>query len=310
MSSLNRSFPRAAFATLAAVVVAAVPSQAALRIVTTTQDPAAIARAIGGERVEVRALAKGFQDPHFLDAKPTYMVELNRADLVIAIGLELEVGYLPSLIAGAHNEKVRMGERGFLDLSTLVTPLEAITAADRAQGDIHPGGNPHYWLDPENGRLMARGIAARLAQLDPAGSDAYAKNLSAFEQTLTEKESLWAKAMAPLAGQPVITFHRSWSYFARRYQLEVVGFVEPKPGIPPSPQHTLELMKLAAAKGVKLTLMENFYDVRPAKLIESKTAAKVAVVPNSVQGVDEAKTYFDLFDVIVGTITKVYPREP
>jgi zinc/manganese transport system substrate-binding protein len=288
---------------LAALLFAA-PSFASLKIVSTTQDPAALARAIGGDRVEVKALAKGFQDPHILEPKPTYMVELNRAALLLVVGLDMEAGYLQALITGSHNDRIAIGAPGFLDLSSLITPLEKVADADRSQGDVHPNGNPHYWLDPENGRLMARGIAARLTQLDPEGKALFEKNLAAFEQRLTEKEAEWARAMAPLAKQGVITYHRSWTYFARRYQLEVLNFVEPRPGIPPTPTHTLEVIKLALAKDVKLVLMENFYDVRPARLIESKSKAKVAVVPNSVGGVDEAKDYFSLFDVIIGAIVK------
>ena len=288
-----------------ATLLAAVPANAVVKVVTTTQDPAAITRAIGGDRVEVKALAKGFQDPHFLDAKPTFMLDLNHADLVVCIGLELEIGYLPPLIAGAHNDKINVGEPGYLDLSQFITPLEVVPAADRSQGDIHPNGNPHYWLDPENGRLMARGIAARLTQLDPAGKSAYAANLAAFEKTLTEKEAAWDKVMARFAGAPVITYHRSWTYFAKRYKLEVVGFVEPKPGIPPTPQHTLEIIRLAQAKGVKLQLMESFYDDRMPRLIASKSDARLAMVPNSVGGTEQVKTYFDLFDTIVGAIASV-----
>jgi zinc/manganese transport system substrate-binding protein len=232
------------------------------------------------------------------------MVELNRAALLLVVGLDMEAGYLQALITGSHNDRIAIGAPGFLDLSSLITPLEKVADADRSQGDVHPNGNPHYWLDPENGRLMARGIAARLTQLDPEGKALFEKNLAAFEQRLTEKEAEWARAMAPLAKQGVITYHRSWTYFARRYQLEVLNFVEPRPGIPPTPTHTLEVIKLALAKDVKLVLMENFYDVRPARLIESKSKAKVAVVPNSVGGVDEAKDYFSLFDVIIGAIVK------
>jgi zinc/manganese transport system substrate-binding protein len=287
-----------------ALLLAAAPALAALRIVSTTQDPASIAKAIGGDRVEVKALAKGFQDPHFLDAKPTFMVELNRAQLLLAVGLDLEAGYLGALISGSHNDKLAVGSPGFLDCSSFITPLEVVAQADRSQGDIHPAGNPHYWLDPENGRLMARGIAQRLTELDPEGKAAYAAGLAAFEKKLTDKEAEWAKAMAPLAKANVVTYHKSWTYFAKRYRLEVLDFVEPKPGIPPTPQHTLEIIKLALAKNVRLVLMENFYDVRPARLIESKTKAKVAVVPNSVGGVDEAKDYFSLFDTIIGNIVK------
>lgn len=289
-------------ATLA--LLGALPAAAALRVVATTNDPAAIARAVGGDRVQVKALAKGYQDPHFLDPKPTFMVELNRAALLISVGLDLEVGYLQALISGAHNDRLAPGEPGFLDLSQSVAPIEVVPQADRSQGDIHPNGNPHYWLDPENGRLMARAIAARLTQLDPAGKDTFAANLAAFEKALTAREEVWAKALAPLAGKPIITYHRSWSYFAKRYQLEVAGFVEPKPGIPPTPMHTLEMIKLAQARSVPLVLMENFYDPRPAKLIESKSSAKVAIVPNSVTGVEAAKDYLALFDTIVGTITQ------
>ncbi len=287
-------------------VLAALPAHAALKVITSTQDAAALARAVGGDRLEARALAKGFQDPHFLEAKPTYMVELNRADLVIAIGLDLEVGYLPSLINGARNDRIRQSEPGYLDLSAVITPIEVLSTADRSQGDIHPTGNPHYWLDPENGRLMARAIAARLTQLDPAGKDAFSANLAAFEKQLDEKEAGWARAMAPLAGKPIIAYHRSWNYFAQRYKLDVVGFVEPKPGIPPTPSHTLEVIKLAIAKDVRLVLMENYYDTRPAKLIESKSKAKLVVAPSSVGGTDEVKTYFDLFDALVGALTKAY----
>lgn len=287
----------------AGLLLVAFPALAKLNVVTTTQDPAAITRAIGGDRVNVKALAKGYQDPHFVDAKPTYMVDLNRADLFEIIGLDLEIGYAPSLITGAHNDKIKPGQPGYLDLSQFIHPLEVVAAADRGQGDIHPAGNPHYWLDPENGRLMARGIAARLTELDPEGKAAYSANLAAFEKTLTAKEDEWAKKLARLSGQPVITYHRSWSYFANRYKLAVVEFVEPKPGIPPTPGHTLELIKLVQSRGIKLILMELFYDKRYPELIASKTPVKIAAVPNSVGGTEQVRTYFELFDAIVGAVS-------
>ena len=272
---------------------------AALNVVTTTQDPAAITRAIGGDRVNVTTLCKGFQDPHFLDAKPSYMVALHRSDLVESIGLELEIGYLPTLVTGARNDKILPGQPGFLDLSRSISPMEVIATADRGQGDVHPNGNPHYWLDPENGRLMARAIAARLTELDPDGKAAYAQNLAAFEKALTAKEAEWEKRMAPLRDEKVVTFHRSWSYFARRFGLNVIGHVEPKPGIPPSPAHTLELIKLMRSQGVKLIAMENFYDRRTPDLVADKAGAKVINVPISVGGDEGLSTYFDLFDRIV-----------
>ncbi len=286
----------------ALLLLASSSALAKVNVVTSTQDSAAITRAIGADRVNVKALAKGFQDPHFVDAKPTFMVDLNRADLFIVIGLDLEIGYAPSLINGSHNDKIAPGQPGYLDLSPLIAPLEVVGVADRGQGDIHPAGNPHYWLDPENGRLMARGIAARLTQLEPEGKALFATNLAAFEKTLTEKEAGWAKKLSKLAGQPIITYHKSWTYFAARYKLDVAGFVEPKPGIPPTPGHTLELIKLVQAKGIKVILMEVFYDKRFPELIASKSGAKLVAVPNSVGGTDKVTTYFELFDTIASAI--------
>ena len=295
-----------ALAVVAAAVVvgAASPAAAKLNIVTTTQDPAAITRAIGGDRVDVTALCKGFQDPHFLDAKPSFMLAMNKADLVEAVGLELEIGWLPPLMTGARNPKVQIGAPGFLDLSQFIRPLEVVPVADRVEGDVHPKGNPHYWLDPENGRAMARGIAQRLSELDPAGATTYAANLKTFEATLDAKEAAWAKALAPLANQPVITFHKSWPYFAARYKLDVVGFVEPKPGIQPTAAHTVEVINLARTKNVKAILMENFYDRRSPDQIAAHSSAKVVFVPSMVGGDDKIVTYFDLFDRIVGELAK------
>lgn len=294
----------AAMVTLTGLVGAlgAVPAHAKLNVVTTTQDPAAITRAIGGERVEVTALCKGNQDPHFLDPKPSFMLAVNRADLVLAIGLDLEVGWLPPLLTGARNPRVLPGTSGFLDLSTLVTPLEAMPVADRSEGDVHPKGNPHYWLDPENGRLMARGIAARLTQLDPAGASSYAANLASFEKTLDAKEAEWQRALAQLAGKPIVTFHKSWPYLAARYRLEVAAFVEPKPGIQPTAQHTVEVIQTVRSKGISIILMENFYDRRSPDQIAAHSNAKVVFVPSMVGGDAKVQSYFDLFDAIVAGI--------
>lgn len=288
----------------ATVFLPGIGHAARLEVVSTTQDPAAIARAVGGDRVRVTALAKGYQDPHFLDAKPSYILEISRADLVLSVGLDMEVGYLPSLLTGARNPKVLPGAPGHLDLSTLIEPMEVMPNADRSQGDVHPQGNPHYWLDPENGRLMARGIAAKLTELDPAGKETYAKNLATFEKDLDAKMAEWTRRMEPWKGKPVVTFHKSWSYFAGRFGLEVIGFVEPKPGIPPSPRHTLDLIRTMRAKEAGLVMYESFYDGTVPKLLGEKTEARVVALPNSVGGDERVKTYFDLFDVIVGEITK------
>ncbi len=301
-----RSFLLALAALATTTAGAARPALAKVDIVTTTQDPAALAAAVGGNHVDVTALAKGYQDPHFLEAKPSSMVKLNHADLVIAIGLDLELGYLPPLLAGARNEKIQPGSKGFLDLGSYIKPLEVIPVADRAQGDIHPNGNPHYWLDPENARIMARAIAERLGEIDPDHRADYQKNLADWEKKLDQKEVEWQKRMTPLAGQPVVTYHRSWSYFAKRYNLDVIDFIEPKPGIPPTPAHTLEVLRTMQQRNVKIILMENFYDRTVADFIAAKTGAKVVVVPNSVHGDDGIDTYFDLLDRITGDLDKAF----
>src|SRR5690242_6302412 len=190
---------------------AARPAEAKLRVVSTLQDFASIAAAIGGDRVETFSLAKGYQDPHFVDAKPSFVLQLSRTDLLIVAGLELEIGYLPPLIDQSRNDKIHPGNAGYLDASVGCDILQRpTTQVTRAMGDVHPYGNPHYWTDPDNGRVIARAIAAKLSELDPSGRAAYEKNLAAFETKLSEKEKELTAKMAPYAGTRIITFHDSW----------------------------------------------------------------------------------------------------
>jgi zinc/manganese transport system substrate-binding protein len=271
---------------------------AKVRVVTSLQDLASIAQAIGGDRVEAASLAKGYQDPHFVDAKPSFVLLLSRADLLIVAGLELEIGYLPPLIDQSRNPKIHPGSPGYLDASIGCDILQRpTTQVTRAMGDVHPYGNPHYWTDPENGRVIARGVAARLSELDPPGRDAYARNLAAFEQKLTAKEQEWTAKMAPYAGLHVVTFHESWPNFAKRFKLVVAGTVEPKPGIPPTPSHTLEIINLIKNEKIPLILVEPYFDRKTPDYIAGQTGAKVLVFYPSVGGTPAIKDYFALFDV-------------
>jgi len=271
-----------------------------LYVVTTTQDLASLTREVAGDRVEVVSLAKGYQDPHFVDAKPSYVLQLSRADLLIAVGLELEVGWLPTLVQQARNPKL-LTSTNYLDPSTAVDilerPKEQVT---RALGDVHPFGNPHYWLDPENGRKMARAIAEKLTALDPAGADLYRKNVASFEQRLDQKEKEWDAEMALYAGTEIVTYHNSWPNFAKRFQLRVVGYVEPKPGIPPGPAHVAGLIDMMKSRHVPLILMEPYFDSKLPKSIADKTGATLLVFVPSVGGVPEIKDYFSLFDYDLG----------
>jgi zinc/manganese transport system substrate-binding protein len=282
---------------LAALAGFSPAAEAKLRVVSSLQDFASIAQAIGGDRVETFALAKGYQDPHFVDAKPSFVLQLARADLLIVAGLELEIGYLPPLIDQSRNDKIHLGNPGYLDASVGCDILQRpTTQVTRAMGDVHPYGNPHYWTDPENGRVIARAVAARLSQLDPAGAAAYQKNLAAFEQRLGQKEAEWSAKMAPYAGARIVTFHDSWPNFAKHFKLDIVGHIEPKPGIPPTPSHTLEIINLIQAQKVPVILVEPYFDKKTPNYIADKTGARVVTFYPSVGGIPAIKDYFTLFD--------------
>jgi zinc/manganese transport system substrate-binding protein len=280
-----------------AALLAATPALATVRIVTSVQDFASIADAVGGKRVETFALARGYQDPHFVDPKPSFVLKLSRADLLIVAGLELEIGYLPPLIDQSRNDRIRPGAAAYLDASNGCDILERPTGTvTRAMGDVHPFGNPHFWLDPENGRIIARAIAAKLTELDSAGAADYRANLAAFEARLSDGEKRWEAALAPYAGTEIVTYHNSWPNFLKRFKLVAAGYIEPKPGIPPSPSHTVELIDVMRAKKTPVILMEPYFDRKTPAQIAEKTGATLLVFIPSVGGVPEVKDYFSLFD--------------
>jgi zinc/manganese transport system substrate-binding protein len=282
---------------LAALVLATTSAHAALNVVATTEDLAALAREMGGKRVSVTAIAKGYQDPHFVDPKPSYLLKLRSADMLIVVGRELEVGWLPPLLTNSHNDKILPGGPGFVDASQGCDVLQVPTGRiDRSMGDIHPFGNPHYWLDPENGRIIARSIASRLGQLDPENQKDYQDNLARFESQLTVKEKEWKAIAAGFKGLQVITYHNSFPNFAKAFGVQIVNHVEPKPGIPPSPAHVQELIAQIRRDHVPLLLIEPYFDQRlPAKIAQD-AGARMLVFPPSVGGDPAIKTYFDLFD--------------
>ena len=281
---------------LSALLLAA-PAFATVKIVTSLQDFASIADAVGGKRVETFALAKGYQDPHFVEPKPSFVLKLSRADLLIVAGLELEIGYLPPLIDQSRNDKIRPGAPGYLDASNGCDILERPTGTvTRAMGDVHPFGNPHFWLDPDNGRIIARAIAAKLSELDPPGAAEYKANLAAFEGKLVEGEKRWDAELGPYAGTQLVTYHNSWPNFLKRFKLVAAGYIEPKPGIPPSPAHTVELINMMLEKKISVILMEPYFDDKTPKAVAEKTGATLVRFIPSVAGVPEAKDYIALFD--------------
>jgi zinc/manganese transport system substrate-binding protein len=316
-------------------------SAASLKVVTTTTVLKSLTEAVGGDKVQVTSIGTGREDPHFIQAKPSYMLEAHEADLWIRVGLELEIGYEAPIIDGARNPKIRIGQPGHLDASQGVLLLEVpTTRVTRAMGDVHPEGNPHYWLDPLNARIMAKTTADRLAELGPADSGAFAANLRQFQKHLDEHmfgkplvekyggERLWALQlngtfddflaregqtaalggwlgrMQPFKGKEIVIYHRSWDYFANRFGLVLADELEPKPGIPPTAAHLNDVIERMKADSIKLILVEPFYERKSADLVAAKTGARVVVCANCPGGQPEATDYLSLMDMVVGRVSE------
>ena len=284
--------------TLALAALAGGPARAAaqLKVVTSTTDLYDIARAVGGDHIRAVHISEGYQDPHFVEAKPSFILQLRNADVFAFVGLDLEIGWMPLLLQGARNPKIQMGAPGYLDASRVIRVLDVPSGnVDRSQGDVHPLGNPHYWLDPENGRRIARMFQTSFQQLDPKNSVYYAAQEQAFEARLAAVEQQLAPAVAQVRGQPVVAWHTSWRYLAEYTGINIVAFMEPKPGVPPSPSHLAGVILTMQRTGTRLIIMEPFYDKRMADFVASKVpGTKVLILPPSVGGVPGVNDYFDL----------------
>lgn len=292
----------AASATVAARTATPAPA-ATLNVVATTEDLASLAREIGGDKVSVDAIAKGYQDPHFVEAKPSFILKFAKADLLIVVGRELEIGWLPPLINNSRNSKIQVGAAGYLDASLNVNILEIPTGQiTRAMGDVHPQGNPHYWLDPANGRLMAQAIRDRFTQMDAANQAYYAQRYDDFDKRLAAAEARWDATMAPFKGAKIVTYHRSWPNFADRFHLNVIGYVEPKPGVPPSPAHTIDLIEAMKQQNVKVIVIEPYFDPKTPRQIATQVGGEVLELAPSVNGVKGTDDYIKLFDYNVQTL--------
>lgn len=278
-----------------------------VNVVTATEDLASLTQEVGGDRVAVDSIAKGYQDPHFVEPKPSFLLKLQKADLLEVVGLQLEVGWLPPLIIQSRNPKIQVGAPGYIDMSTFCQILEIPTGQiTRAMGDVHPLGNPHYWLDPENGRRIAKAVQNKLSSMRPNDAQYFAQRYADFDARLSAAEKRWDAMMAPFRGRKVITYHRSWPNFCQRFGLVVAEYVEPRPGIPPTPSHTLAVINLMLQENIKLILVEPYFDLRTPESIAQKTGARVLVMPPSVGGVKEVTNYFQLFDYDIGLLVKAF----
>lgn len=291
------------FIILSVLLLAAVVARAKLNVVATTADFGALAQAVGGELVNVTVLAKPTEDPHFVDAKPSYIVKLNRADVLIEGGAELEAGWLPPLLDGARNAKLAAGQPGRVAVSDGLALLEVPAELDRSKGDLHAKGNPHFMTDPESARHAAQRIAEGFCAVDAAHKDIYEKQLRAWLKQLDEKEAAWLKLLAPFAGTRIAAFHNSWPYFARRFGVKLDLFLEPKPGIPPSPAQLGVVLETIKREHVKVIIIEPYQSKHMAATVAAQTGATVldfAQYPGGVKGTEG--DYLVLLDKLVTTL--------
>jgi zinc/manganese transport system substrate-binding protein len=282
----------------------ALAAQAKLSVVATLPDFGAIAQEIGGDKVKVTSIARGTEDPHFVDAKPSYIRVLNQADMLLEGGAELEIGWLPPLVNNARNDKILGNAPGHVILSRGIQLLELPGGpVDRSQGDVHPLGNPHYWLDPRNGKIIAATIAEAFSKIDPANAATYQANLKTFSDRIDKKMVEWTQALAPYKGTKVVTYHKSLTYFLEYFGLEQVGTIEPKPGIEPSPTYINSLIPRLKSAGAKLVLVEPFRPRKTPTIVAQSINARLVLLPAAVNGHEKAKDYFSLFDYDVAQIT-------
>jgi ABC-type Zn uptake system ZnuABC Zn-binding protein ZnuA len=283
------------FAAALALAVATRPALAQLKVVTSTTDLYDIANEVGGDKISAVHISEGYQDPHFVEAKPSFILQLRNADVFAFVGLDLEIGWMPLLIDGARNPKIRLGGSGYLDVSKVIPVLDVPRGnVDRSLGDVHPLGNPHYWLDPENGRRIAKLFREKFSELDPKNASYYETREKAFDDKLSAAEKTWAPLLAQIKGKPVVAWHTSWRYFAEYNGMKIVAFMEPKPGVPPSPSHLLTVINTIKQTGAKAIVMEPFYDRKTADVVAKQTGATVLVLPPSVGGTKGLDDYVQL----------------
>jgi zinc/manganese transport system substrate-binding protein len=276
----------------AALAAPGLAAAAPLRVVTTTEGLAALAREVAGDRAQVESLSRGVQDPHFVDANPILAVKLRSADLLVDVGLDLEIGWLPPLVTQSRNAAIQPGGGRRLTAASVVTALDVPTGpVDRSAGDLHPGGNPHFLSDPGRALRVAQAISAKLTELDPAGAAGYADRAATFARRLQGEVARWKEELKPFAGRKVFTHHRTLTYFFDWTGLVSGGELEPRPGTPPPPAHLASMVTLAKREGVKAILCENYYDPRSDELVSRLSGARLVVIPGDVGGDQAAGTY-------------------
>jgi len=274
-----------------------------IKVVTTTTDMKSITELIGGNKVSVNSIATGYQNPHFVDPKPSYIISLSNADLFVTVGLDLETGWSPQLLSSSRNTKIQKGSPGYVDASEGVALLQVPTSANRAEGDIHIFGNPHYWLDPMNGKIIAKNIADGLERVDPSNRSTYEANLQTFNKNIDSKMKEWQAKMEAFRGSKIIAYHNEWVYFETRFGLKVVDFMEPKPGIPPTPSQLVKVINEVKSNNIKVIISSPYFTTSSSNVVAKQTGVKVLILATSVGAFPSIKNYFDMFDFDIDQLT-------
>jgi zinc/manganese transport system substrate-binding protein len=308
MEELMKSLIRWSFVLVLAL--AASPAFANLKVAASLTDLASVAQFVGGTHVEAQSLCRGYEDPHFVPAKPSLMKAIQRADVYISVGLELDGGWLPLVLPGSRNPKIQPGQPGFVDASEGIPVLEKPTGTvNRAEGDIHPLGNPHYYLDPKNLEIVADHLADVFSNLDPANAADYAANAKAFDERMETSLAGWMKQLAPYQGASIVTYHKNFIYFTDRFGLKIFGHVEPKPGIPPSPRHLSDLGEAMKQAGVKVVVYQPYYSADASNELANKAGGVAVEVSNEVDGLPVAKDVFSKFDSMVSSLADALSKK-
>ncbi len=292
------------FVTLVLFSILQIAKAGTIKVVTTTTDMKSITEMIGGNKVSVTSIATGYQNPHFVDPKPSYIISLSNADLFVTVGLDLETGWSPQLLTSARNAKIQKGSPGYVDASEGIGLLQVPSSSNRGEGDIHIYGNPHYWLDPLNGKVIGRNIANGLERLDPGNKTFYEANLYNFFSKINSKMQEWQAKMAPFKDAKIIAYHNEWVYFERRFGLQIVDFMEPKPGIPPSPSQLVKVIKEVKANNIRIIISSPYFTTSSSDVVAKQTGVKELTLATSTGAFTGIKNYFDLFDYDIDKITE------